>query len=160
MNVGVRFDITNPVATSALRSALHFWSRVLDLDFHEEQSDACAIAIVDATPEILSNENDVARAQFTNWKDFQGWIAFDPHISAYMSPEEIYATAVHELGHIFGLAHSDNKSSVMYYLDVGSASELDAADMRALAVRHAMRSKAAQVPVLNDFLAADRRNAR
>jgi hypothetical protein len=160
MDIGVRFDTTNPISTAALRHALRFWSTVLDITFHQEQSEDCAIALVDATPEILAKEHDVARAQFTDWENFQGWIAFDPHISAYMSPEEIYATAVHELGHIFGLVHSSNALSVMYYLDVNEYAVLDAADLRSLGARHALRLKNAVALVLNDSLVAGQRTAQ
>jgi hypothetical protein len=160
MDIGVRFDTANAVSAAALRRALYFWSAVLDLTFHEEPSEDCAIAAVDATPEILAKEHDVARAQFTDWENFQGWIAFDPHISAYMSPQEIYATAVHELGHLFGLVHSANALSVMYYLDVDEYAILDAADLHALGARHAMRSKVASTTVLNEFLVVDRKTGR
>ncbi len=159
MELGVRIETVNPISAAAIRRALDFWSRVLDVTVYEEKSDDCAIAVVDGTAEILTKENDVARAQFTGWKDFQGWIAFDPHISAYMSPDEIFATAVHELGHLFGLVHSANASSVMYYLDVNAEAVLDAADLRALETHHALRSQAAGIPILSDFLAADRRTA-
>jgi hypothetical protein len=148
MDIGVRFDTTNPLSIAGIRRALRFWSGVLDIAVHEEASDECAIAIVDATPDILSKENDVARAQFTDWGNFEGWIAFDPHISAYMTEDEIFATAVHELGHIFGLVHSANSSSVMYFLDVDKDAILDADDLRALASRHALRLKAVNVPIL------------
>ena len=160
MDIGVRFDTANAISAAALRRALGFWSAVLDLTFHEEPSEDCAIAAVDATPEILAKEHDVARAQFTDWENFQGWIAFDPHISAYMSPQEIYATAVHELGHLFGLVHSTNALSVMYYLDVDEYAILDAADLRALGARHAIRSKVAGTMLLNEFLVVDRKTAR
>lgn len=157
LDIGVRFDTANRASADALRRALRFWADVLDISFHDEQSDDCTVAIVDATPEILAKENDVARAQFTDWDKFQGWIAFDPHISAYMSREEIFATAVHELGHIFGLVHSANSGSVMYYLDVDANAVLDSADLHALAARHTLRSKAVSIPILIGLLAADRK---
>jgi hypothetical protein len=160
MDIGVRFETANPISAAALRQALRFWSNVIDIDFHEEQSENCAIAFVDATPEILAQDNYVARAQFTDWENFQGWIAFDPHISGYMSAGEIYATAVHELGHVFGLVHNSDIASVMYYLDVDGSATLDAADLKALAARHAMRVKPGRIPVLSEFLAADRRTAQ
>jgi hypothetical protein len=110
------------------------------MDFHEDSSQACALAIVDATPGILGENNDVARAQFTDWDNFQGWVAFDPHIAEYMSSDEIYATAVHELGHIFGLFHSNHPASVMFYIDADGSSMLDDADLKALAARHLVRA--------------------
>ncbi len=160
MNLGVRFETLNPVSATAFRQALRFWSQVLDFDYHDDPSSNCALAIVDATPAILSRDHDVARAQFTDWRDFQGWVAFDPHISSYMSPQEVFATAVHELGHLFGLVHSSDSFSVMYFLDVESNAILDAADLRALAARHAMRSKLPERMELSGYLPiADRRSA-
>lgn len=160
MDIGVRFNISDAASTEEIRRALGFWSKVLDMSVSETSSDDCTIAFVDATPEILAKENDVARAQFTDWANFEGWIAFDPHISSYMSADEIFATAVHELGHIFGLVHSGNASSVMYYLDVDADTELDAADLRALSLRHAMRSRRSVIPLRDNFLAGDSRIAQ
>lgn len=160
MEIGVRIETTDTTSTEEIRRALRFWSKVLDISVYEEPSDDCTIAFVDATPEILAKENDVARAQFTDWTNFQGWIAFDPHISAYMGADEIFATAVHELGHIFGLVHSANPSSVMYYLDVDADAELDQSDVHALAERHAMRATAAVIPLLYTSLISDRRTTR
>ncbi len=147
MDLGVRFDTSSPVAADALRRALKFWSTVIDMDFHEDSSRACALALVDATPGILSENNDVARAQFTDWANFQGWIAFDPHMSEYMSADEIYATAVHELGHMFGLVHNSNPSSVMFYIDADASSALENADIDAVAARHALRADVRHGPI-------------
>jgi catechol 2,3-dioxygenase-like lactoylglutathione lyase family enzyme len=148
MDIGVRYDTSSPLAAHALRRALTFWTTVLDMQFHESFNQGCALAIVDATPGILSENNDVARAQFTDWDNFQGWIAFDPHIAEYMSEDELYATAVHELGHIFGLFHSNHPSSVMFYLDADGTSLLDEADLRALSARHSLRAgRRSPIPV-------------
>jgi catechol 2,3-dioxygenase-like lactoylglutathione lyase family enzyme len=149
MDIGVRYDTSSPQAAMALRRALAFWTTILDMQFHEQADGGCALAVVDATPGILNEHNDVARAQFTDWDNFQGWIAFDPHISQYMSEDELYATAVHELGHIFGLFHSNHANSVMFYIDADSRSILDEADLHALAGRHSLRSRLrGPIPVL------------
>ena len=147
MDLGVRFDTSSPAIAQGLRRALKFWSGILDMDFHEVTSHSCALAVVDATPGILSENNDVARAQFTDWADFQGWIAFDPNISQYMSADEVYATAVHELGHVFGLLHNNHANSVMFYLDADGSSVVDETDLRALAARHTLRSTVAIRPI-------------
>jgi hypothetical protein len=57
---------------------------------------------------------EVARAQFPGRPSFQGWIALDPKAS--MAANELFFMSVHELGHVFGLPHSNNASSVMYFL--------------------------------------------
>jgi hypothetical protein len=147
MDLGVRFDSSSPAAADALRRALKFWSTVIDMDFHEDSSRSCSLALVDATPEILSENNDVARAQFTDWTNFQGWIAFDPHMGEYVSADEIYATAVHELGHMFGLLHNSNPSSVMFYIDADGSSVLEDSDIAAVATRHALRPDVRRGPI-------------
>jgi catechol 2,3-dioxygenase-like lactoylglutathione lyase family enzyme len=156
MDIGVRYDTSSIAASRAIRRALNFWTAVLDMTFHEQEDGTCALAIVDATPGILHENNDVARAQFTDWDNFQGWIAFDPHIAEYMSEDELYATAVHELGHIFGLFHSNHPSSVMFYIDADGTSILDNADLRALADRHMLRPDVrGPVPVLQETAKAE-----
>lgn len=140
MELGVRVDTTNPEIASAFWRALDFWSNVLDMDFHPEPSSDCALALVDGTAEILHTVHNVARAQFSDLANFQGLIAFDPHASDYMSADEMYATAVHELGHLFGLRHNPSATSIMYYLDCDGTSSLDLSDLDALAARHALRA--------------------
>jgi predicted Zn-dependent protease len=149
MDLGVRFDTANADIAAAFRRALGFWSNVLDVSFYEDASPACALALVDGTPEVLRQAHNVARAQFADLANFQGWIAFDPHASEYMSPDEMYATAVHELGHLFGLRHNPRASSIMYYLDCDGSSTLDQFDLQALALHHALRAGIGySVPIL------------
>lgn len=151
MDVGVRFDTSSGAETKAIRRALVFWTTILDMNFHDQADGSCALAVVDATPGLLHENNDVARAQFTDWDNFQGWVAFDPHMAEYMSEDELYATAVHELGHIFGLFHSNHPSSVMFYIDADATSMLDDADVKALATRHALRRYVrGPIPVLQE----------
>lgn len=139
MDLGVRMDTSNREIAAAFRRALTFWSGVLDMSFHEDQTSDCALAVVDGTPEVLRKTQNVARAQFADMANFQAWIAFDPHASEYMSTEEMYATAVHELGHLFGLRHNPKANSIMYYLDCDGTSMLDDSDIEALAMHHALR---------------------
>jgi len=149
MQLGVRFDTSSAEIAAAFRRALGFWSNVLDAEFYEETSSACALAVVDGTPDVLRKAHNVARAQFVDLANFQGWIAFDPHASEYMTADEMYATAVHELGHLFGLRHNPRASSIMYYLDCDGTSTLDQADLQALALRHAVRSGLAfAIPII------------
>ncbi|MBV9084813.1 MAG: matrixin family metalloprotease [Acidobacteriaceae bacterium] len=154
MDLGIRIDTKNPDIAAAFRRAVAFWSSVLDMSYREDASSACALALVDGTPALLNEAQTVARAQFTDLPNFQGWIAFDAHASEYMSADEIYATAVHELGHIFGLRHNPRASSVMYYLDCDGTSQLDETDLQALATRHAVRpGHRKSIPVLQQVLA-------
>ncbi len=137
MDIGVKFSTTSPELQEEFRRALSFWSQVLDMKWHEDKTSSCSIQLVDGTPEILKR-TIVARSQFTDWDNFQGWIAFNP--TAQLTRLELYLTAVHELGHMLGLKHNPNSHSVMYYLDLEGPEYLDASDLAALASRHKLRS--------------------
>jgi hypothetical protein len=81
----------------------------------------------------------IARAQLSDRLDFSGWIAVDPDASKRLSDDEAVATWIHEIGHVVGLKHNPDPRSLMHYLDVDGTSELDKADLAALASLHAMR---------------------
>ena len=110
MDLGVKFSTSNAELEQQFRQALSFWSEVLDMRWHEDDSSSCSIQLVDGTPEILKR-TIVARSQFTDWDNFQGWIAFHP--SAQLNRTELYLTAVHEIGHMLGLKHNPSAKSVM-----------------------------------------------
>jgi len=136
MDLGVKFATSNSELERQFRQALTFWSEVIDMKWHEDDSSSCSIQLVDGTPDILKR-TIVARSQFTDWENFQGWIAFNP--SAQLSRMEFYLTAVHEIGHMLGLKHNPNARSVMYYLDLEGQEYLDATDLALLASRHRLR---------------------
>jgi hypothetical protein len=145
LDLGVKISTSNPALAEQFRLAMAFWSDVIDMRWHEETGNACAIQLVEGTREILK-KSIVARAQFTDWDNFQGWIAFDP--GARLSRVEMYLTAVHEIGHLLGLKHNPNAKSVMYYLDLEGPEYLDASDLTSLAQRHKLRAPAhAQISV-------------
>lgn len=144
MDLGVRFSAGNPLVNRQFRRAMDFWARVLDMAWHEDQTTACALQVVDGTPTILQH-SVVARSQFTDWANFQGWIAFDSR--APLTKTETFLTAVHELGHTFGLKHNPSAKSVMYYIDLEGPEVLDREDMTALAQRHKLRDPVLIPPI-------------
>jgi hypothetical protein len=85
MSVGVRYDTSDPVVTQQFHRAFDFWAKLLDADFHDEQSTSCAIAIVEGTNVVLHNTATVARPQFPDRLNFQGWIAVDPGAGSYLA---------------------------------------------------------------------------
>ena len=146
MDLGVKFSTSNHELQLQFRQALSFWTEIIDMRWHEDDSDSCSIQLVDGTPEILKR-SIVARSQFTDWDNFQGWIAFDPN--APLNSTEMYLTSVHEIGHMLGLKHNPNARSVMYYLDLEGPEYLDPADLALLASRHKLRPHVhPRVPVL------------
>jgi hypothetical protein len=144
MNLKVRISTSNPVMPNQFRRAMDFWATVVDMSWREDETSACSLRLVDGTSSILQRAT-VARSQFTDWTNFQGWIAFDP--KAALTPEEMYLTAVHEIGHILGLKHNPSPSSVMYYLDLNGREVLDCSDLRALAARHKLRNISMETPI-------------
>jgi hypothetical protein len=146
MDLGVKFSTSNSELEQEFRQALRFWADVLDMTWHEDDTSSCSIQLVDGTPEILRH-TIVARSQFTDWDNFQGWIAFNPKVQ--LNRTELYLTAVHEIGHMLGLKHNPNAGSVMYYLDLEGQEYLDSADLALLATRHKMRfHTSARIPVV------------
>ena len=144
MTLGVKISTSNTVLAHEFRQALDFWSRVLDMNWHEDDSNSCAMQLVDGTSAILKT-SIVARSQFTEWDNFQGWIAFNPR--APLTNTELYLTAVHEIGHMLGLKHNPSAHSVMYYLDLEGSEVLDESDLAMLAGRHKMRVASLTEPI-------------
>ena len=138
MDIGVRFNTANPVLVKEFQHAMDFWSKVLDMDWHEDDSHSCSIQIVDGTPELFrASEALVARSQFTDWRDFNGWIAFNRKMP--LTRNEWYVTAIHEIGHMLGLKHNSSTKSVMYALNLEGLESLEVADLASLASRHKLR---------------------
>lgn len=137
MEWGVRLSTSNAILAQEFKRAVAFWATVVDMSWHVDPSSSCAVQLVDGTPEILKDAT-VARAQFTEWNNFQGWIAFDQ--KAPLTRSEMFLTSVHEIGHLLGLKHNPNPDSVMYYLDLRDRELLDTSDLSALAVHHRLRT--------------------
>jgi hypothetical protein len=154
MNLGVRFATSNPSLTAEFARAMSFWASILEMNWHKEDSRACAIQVVDGDLGLF-RAAEAARAQFPGTPAFQGWIAFNPSVS--LPANELFLTAVHELGHLLGLPHSANASSVMYFLALDGPVFLDSADLGALAARHRLRAVAGTGEVSESALQAWRR---
>jgi hypothetical protein len=139
MNIGVRYDISDRLVIRQFHRAFDFWAKVLDADFHDEQSTSCAMAIVNASETLLHGKVVVARAQLPDRLNFQGWIAIDSRASAYLADNEATATWIHEIGHLLGLKHNPSATSIMFFIDVDTSSKLDSQDLRAISSLHALR---------------------
>ncbi len=136
MELGVRFDTANPILKREFRHAMDFWSGVLDMDWHSDNTSSCAIRVAEGHPKDFA-QNDIAQADSLELDTFGGEIAFNP--AAPMEPSEMYLISIHEIGHLFGLEHNASAMSVMYYLEVEGTQRLDETDIAALAARHKLR---------------------
>jgi hypothetical protein len=136
MDVGVRISTTNPALAREFVRALNFWARILDMNWYEDNTSDCSIELVDGPPDIYV-DGTFAQSQLPEWKNFQGWIAFDPRVP--LTPTEMYYGSVHEIGHLLGLKHNPSATSVMYGEENDRPEWLDAADIISLAAHHKLR---------------------
>jgi|HubBroStandDraft_4_1064222.scaffolds.fasta_scaffold305880_2 hypothetical protein len=137
MDLGVRVATINPLLAEQFRRAMDSWAEILDLAWHEDDTENCSIQVFDGTPELFQPVVVAARSQLPDRNDFQGWIAFNP--AQALSEADLYRISVHEIGHMLGLQHSSNAMSVMYFLDLEGLEWLDPTDLAALARHHKLR---------------------
>jgi hypothetical protein len=145
MDLGVRLATANPVLAKQFRRAMHSWASILDLDWHEEDTQDCSILLIDGEKELFQPSAIVARSQLPDRLEFQGWIAFNP--GQKLEATDLYRIALHEIGHILGLKHSSNAWSVMYGFDLDGHKWLDPTDLAQLATRHKLRIGTIEKPV-------------
>ena len=147
MDLGVRVATANPFLAEQFRRAMDSWAGILDLDWHEEDTQNCSIQLVDGERELFqpAAQLTAARAQLPDRLNFQGWIAFNP--AQMLSETELYRISVHEIGHLLGLQHSSNAMSVMYGFNLDGLEWLDPTDLAALATHHTLRIVSLDKPV-------------
>lgn len=138
VNLGVRISTANPSLARQFERAMDFWKGVVDVDWHEEDSEECSIQLVDGEPDLFDASGIAARSQFPDRPEFQGWIAFNP--GSRLTEHEMFIVSVHEIGHLLGLAHNPSGSSVMYFLNGDGIASLDASDLYSLSDRHKLRA--------------------
>jgi Matrixin len=148
MDLGVRVATTNPLLAEQFRRAMDLWATVLDLDWHEDDTQSCSIQLFDGERELFQSSNVAARSQLPDRNDFQGWIAFNP--AQALGETDLYRICVHEIGHMLGLKHSSNATSVMYFLDLEDLDLLGPSDLAALAKHHKLRIAALDKAVAID----------
>jgi len=137
MDVGVRVATANPFLAEQFRRALDSWARILDMDWHEDDTQNCSIQLVDGERQLFQSAAMAARSQLPDRPDFQGWIAFNP--AQALSENDLYRISVHEIGHMLGLQHNANDKSVMYFFNSDGLDWLDSTDLAALATHHRLR---------------------
>jgi len=138
VDLGVRLSTSNTTLARQFERAMEFWASIVDFDWHEVQSDGCAVQLVEGTQDLFESAAIAARAQEPDRTGFQGWVAFNP--ASKLTEHEMFVVSVHEIGHLLGLSHSQNASSVMFFFTLDDSVWLDAADLAVLAQRHTLRS--------------------
>jgi len=145
MDLGVRLATANQALAEQFRHAMDTWANILDLDWHEDDSETCSIQLVDGRRKLFQPAAVAARSQLPDRLFFDGWIAFNP--GQTLSEIEMYQTSLHEIGHVLGLQHSSNPMSVMYSFSLEGQEWLDLSDLAALATHHKLRIATADKPV-------------
>jgi hypothetical protein len=142
LDLGVRIATLNPVLARQFARAMEFWTAILDLEWHEVDSQDCSIQLLDGTPDLFDFNGRCeclsARAQFPDRLGFEGWIAFNPGLK--FTRKDMYLDSVHEIGHLLGLRHNPNDLSVMSASEFDKSVSLDATDLDALSARHKLRA--------------------
>jgi len=140
--IGVKIDTIDPEWAKAVRQAMEFWNRVLNVRLYEEKNiHACAIKVIDGPPAVLRGGDGYS--QFTDWDGFQGKLALGPQ--RIHTARGRFSLMVHEFGHLFGLRHREkNGKSVMCAL-VGEKTVLDIDDLTTLSENHQLRSDAVAI---------------
>jgi Matrixin len=137
MDLGVRVATANQVLARQFRRALDTWASILDLDWHEDDTQNCSIQLVDGERQLFHPAAVAARSQLPDRLYFDGWIAFNP--GQTLTEIELYRISLHEIGHVLGLQHSSNAMSVMYGFNLDNQDWLDLTDLVALAKHHKLR---------------------
>jgi Matrixin len=136
IRIGARIDTANPVLAKQFRRALNFWTTVIDLNWYEDNSDACSLQLTDA-PHGFLDPSIAAQAQHPGTSEFHGLIEFNAALT--LTETETYYYSVHEIGHLLGLKHNPSHRSVMYFDDARGPERLDSTDLIALATIHKLR---------------------
>jgi hypothetical protein len=144
MNIGIRFTTSNSKLVVEFENAMNFWTTVIDMHWHAEQSSLCSLELIDGQSDLF-DDSTVAKAHLAQTDESSNWIAFNAKVP--FTRGELYLTAIHEVGHLLGLEHNPNVSSVMYYTNAAGAILLDATDLSALAERHKLRRGSASAPI-------------
>jgi hypothetical protein len=136
--LGVRISTSNKILARQFARAMDFWSGILDLEWHEVDSQDCSIQLVDGTPDLFDPAAIAARSQYPDRPAFQGWIAFNPR--SELTERDMFHVSIHEIGHLLGLPHNSSGSSVMFFLNLDESLSLDTTDLNMLARRHTLRA--------------------
>jgi hypothetical protein len=142
LDLPVRISTSNAELARQFENAMGFWQRVLDLEWYKVDSEGCAIQLVDGAPSLFDFCSCLsARSQLPDRPAFQGWIAFNPLLK--LTKHEMFLDSVHEIGHLLGLPHNPDSSSVMFAFELDKAATLSAVDLDNLAARHQLRADVA-----------------
>jgi len=145
MDLGVRVATANPILARQFRRAMDTWASILDLVWHEDDTQNCSIQLVDGERQLFQPAAVAARSQLPDRLYFDGCIAFNP--GQTLSEMELYRISLHEIGHVLGLPHSSNAMSVMYSYNLEGQEWLDVTDLTALAAHHKLRIAPADKPI-------------
>jgi hypothetical protein len=133
LEIGVKFDTNNQRFKEAAAEALNYWAGQLDLSWREDLDDrTCSIEFRPAEFGARTDSHDtLAMAHRPDNAKYDGVIYF--RLLAHYDAPRVF---IHELGHLFGLGHSDAQNSPMYFQPENAGVELTGIELKQLAKRH------------------------
>jgi hypothetical protein len=133
MELGVKFDTNNQRFKEAAAEALNYWATLLDLSWHEDSDDrTCSIEFRPAEFGVRADNHDtLAMAHLPDDAKYDGVVYFK--LLAHYDAQRVF---IHELGHLFGLEHSDARNSPMYFQPENAGVALTSREEKQLAKHH------------------------
>ena len=71
VDLGVRISTANAVLGRQFERAMEFWRGIVDLEWHEVDSQDCSLQLVDGAPELFLPAGIAARSQFRIGRNFR-----------------------------------------------------------------------------------------
>jgi hypothetical protein len=133
LELGVKFDTNNSRFKEAAAEALNYWAGQLDLTWREDSDDrTCSIEFRPAEFGVRADSHDtLAMAHLPDHAKYDGVVYF--RLLAHYDAQRVF---IHELGHLFGLEHSDTRNSPMYFQPENAGAALTGSELKQLAKRH------------------------
>jgi len=146
LTIRVKLDQVNQGDAWAMKQALNYWATILDISVAVDND------VRSCNLELLETDDSTNRIAYTimpHYEGFNGVIAYNTH--KRVAAGTLVAILIHECGHIFGLCHTRDRRSVMYYRVDGSqivnGARLREHDIEEVGKLHELRIEGAKQPL-------------
>lgn len=147
--IRVKLDQVNQGDAWAMKQALKYWATILDMSVTiDNDLRTCNLELVYANDAT----NRIAYTVLPHYEGFNGVISYN--IRRRVQAGTLTAILIHECGHVFGLCHTRDRRSVMYYR-VDSNQAVDGArlsqyDIEEAGKLHDLRRSSLAAPLVSE----------